>query len=377
MPGSAGYRFTRHAMIPGALRGEEGRAPDGVCCVSDMRGSAEPILMALAASGAEMPIAFAYRVGRGAIICDVQPDDPNIDTPLIWRMADPVQRCIAASALIAADCAAERNLDAPVAFNLTIDDVPLAYDYFNEPLLEAFFGHMASRCAKAHLDCAWIPTSHWISRRYVEILKTHGVGFLWHGIHRHVDHQKMDDAVAEMAAGKRAMAANMERYGVRLQSMIIFPFERADRRSEALLLKEGFIGGAEQPHCDQGDGAIPGYLRFSDGGCLHQSGMHFLHRYEAEFLTRDRMLAIAALGMPILAFAHPKDLGLKRLARFADRGGAFSHFDHVLDFASAKSLSGGSLEEIAQGQFQQRSESAATEALPAQDSDQGTHRRIA
>jgi hypothetical protein len=248
------------------------------------------------------------------------------------------------------DRAAGRKTSSPVAFNLTIDDIPLGYDYFNESMLEDFFAHLESRYAAAHLDCAWIPTSQRISRRYVEILKNHGAGFLWHGMHRHVDHQKIDDPAADMEAGRRAMDLNAQRYGVKLQPMIIFPFERAHRSAEELVLKEGFLAGAEQPRHDEG-AAIPRYLRYSEDSCVHESGLRFLHRYEAQFLTRDRMLALASLGMPILAFAHPRDVRLRRLAGIVERGGAFSHFDDVLEFAAAKNLPGKSLEEIAREVF--------------------------
>jgi hypothetical protein len=242
--------------------------------------------------------------------------------------------------------AAGRDVSCPVPFNLTIDDIPLGYDYLNESMLEDFLTHIESRCARVHLDCGWIPTSQRISRRYVGILKSHGAGFLWHGMHRHVDHQKIENPAADMEAGKRAMAINAQRYGVRLQPMIIFPFERAHRSAEELLLNEGFLGGAEQPRHDEGAG-LPEFLKYCDASCVHESGLRFMHRYEAQFLTRDRMIALASLGMPILAFAHPRDVRLRRLSQIVDRGGTFSHFDEVLDFASAKDLPGRSLEEIA------------------------------
>jgi hypothetical protein len=353
----AAYRFTRHAMIPAVLRGEETPLRDALNRAYDLSGPAEPILLARDEDGAEFPVVFAYRLGRGVIICDVQPDDETADTPLIWRFADPVQRCANASALIAAERAAERDLSSQAPFNLTIDDIPLGYDYCNESMLEDFLGHVESRCAGLHLDCAWIPTSQRISRRYVEILKGHGAGFLWHGMHRHVDHQKIDDPVAEMEAGKRAMASNARRYGVQLQPMFIFPFERAHRSAEEMLLNEGFLAAAEQPRHDEGAAGMPEYLRYSNESCVHESGLRFLHRYESAFLTRDRMIAIASLGMPILAFAHPKDVRLRRLSRFVERGGAFSHFDEVLDFASAKGLPGRSLEEIARDLFAKKTAS--------------------
>jgi hypothetical protein len=70
------------------------------------------------------------------------------------------------------------------------------------------------------------------------------------------------------------------------------------------------------------------------------------------------MLAIAAMGMPILAFAHPKDVRLRRLSRFVERGGTYAHFDEVLDFAAAKNLPGRSLEEIARALLDPKSDSA-------------------
>jgi hypothetical protein len=348
------YRFTDHSMNPAVLRGEASGLREAIACAISMRGSAEPLLVARDGGGAEFPVAFAYRLGRGAIICDVQRDDTNADIPLIWRLADPHQRCAAASALIAADRAAGRDAARLVPFNLTIDDIPLAYDYFNEPLLEGFFAHLESRCAAVRLDCAWIPASQWMSRRYVDILKAHRASFVWHGIHRHVDHQRLENPAAEFAAGKHAMAANMRRYGVEFQPLIIFPFERADRRAEELLLKEGFFAASEQPRLDEGAAGMPAYLRFGSESCAHESGLRFMHRYETDFLTRDRMLALAALGMPIVAFAHPKDVRLRRLSRFMERGGVFSHFDEVLDFAASKNLPGHSLEEIARACFDKK-----------------------
>jgi hypothetical protein len=337
-------RVTQDRLIPAVLRGEETPLEGEVTCAFDLSGPIAPILLARDANGAESAVVFACRTGRGVIICDVQPDDESGDTPLIWRLADPDQRHLNLSALIAADRAAGRDVSRAVSFNLTIDDIPLGYDYLNEPKLEEFLGHIEKRCVGVHLDCGWIPTSQRISKRYVDILKSHGAGFVWHGMHRHVDHQNIEHPAAEMEAGKRAMAINRERYGVEFQPMIIFPFERAHRSAEELLLNEGFLAATEQPRHDEGVGS-PEYLRYSELSCVHESG--FLHRYESAFLTRDRLLAIAALGMPILAFGHPKDVRLRRLSQIVERGGSLSHFDEVLDFASAKGLPGQSLAQIA------------------------------
>jgi hypothetical protein len=341
----AAYRFTNHAMIPVVLRGEAAQLANAIKVATDLSGSFEPILLARD-KGIESPVIFASAVGQGAIICDVQPDDDCADTPLIWRLADPGQRCASVSALIAVERASGREVSTPVPFNLTIDDIPLEYDYLNESMLEDFMTHIERHCASVHLDCAWIPTSQHMSRRYVDILKHHGAGFVWHGMHRHVDHQKIDDPTAEFDAGRRAMAANRERYGVQFQPTVIFPYERAHRSAEELLLNEGFLAGAEQPRHDEGK-SRPEFLWYSEQSCVHESGLRFLHRYEAQFLTADRMLALASMGLPILAFAHPRDVRLRRLSGIVERGGSFAHFDHVLDFASSKGLPGRSLEEIA------------------------------
>jgi hypothetical protein len=347
VPDVKSYRFADHEMIPAVLRGDVASFSGALNCVAETNGPAEVIIFAGDVNGVDHPVVFACRVGQGAIICDVQPDAEASDVPLIWRLADPVQRCAVASALVAVEHATRRAVARPVPFNLTIDDIPLAYDYLNEAILEDFLTYIEGRCERVHLDCAWIPTAQRISRKYVDILKHHGVGFLWHGMHRHVDHQLIDDPAADMEAGERAMAINAQRYGVQFQRMIIFPFERAHRSAEELVLREGFLGGAEQPRHDEG-ADMPGYLRYADVSCVHESGLRFLHRYESEFLTRDRMIAIAALGMPILAFGHPRDVRLRRLSGIIERGGTFAHFDQVLDFAAEKNLTGRSLEEIFQ-----------------------------
>ena len=57
------------------------------------------------------------------------------------------------------------------------------------------------------------------------------------------------------------------------------------------------------------------------------------------------MLALAVLGMPICALAHPRDLGLRRIERY--NRAAISYFDPILNFAKEKSLRAMSLEDIA------------------------------
>jgi hypothetical protein len=59
------------------------------------------------------------------------------------------------------------------------------------------------------------------------------------------------------------------------------------------------------------------------------------------------MLARAALGLPIIAAAHPKDAALKRLALLRRDAGSMARFDQTAEFAAEKRLRPGSLELIA------------------------------
>jgi hypothetical protein len=156
----------------------------------------------------------------------------------------------------------------------------------------------------------------------------------------------------ELAEGQRMVGRIERRFGVRSQPIMIFPFERSEPKLFALLVQAGFLASVEKkslqtscsdPHPD----GCPGDSLASrtDPSC----GFNVLYRYSAVSLTRDRMLAMAALGLPIIAFAHPEDLRLRRFSGFWDRGGDVSHFDEVLKFASSKRLPSRSLEEIAAG----------------------------
>lgn len=347
------YRFTRHPLIPPVLRGDRATPGFALNCAADIAGPAQPLVYAYHSDGTQAPVIFSYQVGSGAIICDTLQEDESSDTPIAWRMADPGQRCLNVGALMAVDHAAG-NPAATASFNLTIDDIPLEYDYLNEPVLESFLSHLETVCPQAHVDCAWIPVNQHMSRRYVEILKHHQAGFVWHGLFRHVNHSNLDNLELEMAGGRQARARLKQKFGIDLQRVIIFPFEKGGARAEQVALNEGFIAGAEQPREDEevGDSEMHAeYLRYSTPGCEHDSGLRFLHRYESRFLTRDRMLAMVALGLPLLAFAHPRDVRLRRLSRFMERGGSFSHFDLLLEFAAEKGLVGRSLEEIAHEVF--------------------------
>lgn len=357
------YHFTRSRFVPRVLHDEQGIYGLPMHGASGLSGQAEALMLACERDRSPLPVILAYRNGKGAVICDLQPDQPGADSPIAWRLADPIERCASVGALIAADHAAGRDMSAPVGVNFVIDDVPLAYDFFNEPVLNAFLEHLDGRWPGVHLDCAWIPENQFTSRRYVEILRRHNAGFIWHGLYRHVDHTVLEDPAADLEAGKQAVERISNRYGVRLQPVIVFPMERMDPVAERVAMENQFLAGIEQPREDEPEAESPMYLRYSTAVSVHEGGFRFLHRYESKFLTRDRMVAMATLGDPIIAFCHPKDVGLKRLSRFIDRGGSVSHFDHILDFAAAKGLAPRSLEEIARQMLaQDQSEAPAVRA---------------
>ena len=139
------------------------------------------------------------------------------------------------------------------------------------------------------------------------------------------------------------------RFGIRFQPIMIFPFERSTPKQFPLLVQAGFLAVVEQPrHPSCSDPNLPRYLEDSLPSRIDAtSDLTVLYRYPAASLTRERMLAMAALGLPIIAVAHPDEVGLKRLSRFWDRGGDLSHFDELLKFASFKGLPARSLEDIA------------------------------
>jgi hypothetical protein len=170
---------------------------------------------------------------------------------------------------------------------------------------------------------------------------------------------------------------------------MIFPFEVSAPKQFPLLAQAGFLASVEAPQAEflASDGKLtnpcadphlpspcadphlPRYL--GDSLPAHvdvTSDLTILYRYAASSLTRERMLAMAALGLPIIAAAHPKNVGLKRFSRFRDRGGDFSHFDEILKFASSKGLRSLSLEHIAiEVRNQQRANDPLTHVMQAAD----------
>lgn len=348
---AVGYRFTASPMLPAALRGDE------VAGVFEMPGAAplpppaQPLLMVRHVDGGERAAVFALEYGGGRVIYDLHSEsETGPEAPILARLARPELRHCEIGALAAADHAAQIKPARLPPFNLTIDDRPANFDHFNAAPLRALLRHVEELHPGAHTDFAWTPSHTRAARGYVETVRNFSTGFVWHGLRRHVDHRALSDPAAELAQGRRLARRIERRFGVRLQPVMIFPFERSTPAQLELLGRSGFIASVEEPRhpVRPGDPAGSGHLaceRASRAG--GPPGLTVLHRYPAAALTRDRMLAMAALGLPIIAYAHPEDIGLRRFSRFFDRGGEVSHFDEVLRFAASKALRPRSLEDIA------------------------------
>ena len=349
---AVGYRFTASKMLPAALAGEEmvGGLFEILGVERRLNPSIEELLIVRHVDGVERAAIFALRHGGGCAIYDLHPEDETgADTPVIAWVARRELRNQFAGALVAANRAAGIDPEQLPPFNLVIDDRPLNFDHFNVAPVSALLRHIERLCPGAHTDFAWTPCHTSPCRGYLETMKKFSTGFVWHGLCRQVDHRTIAHPAAELAEGKRMVERIGRRFGIRLQPIMIFPFERPAPKQFPLLAQAGFLAGVEEPrHPSCSDSHLPGFL--ADSLPSHTdaaSGFTVLYRYPAISLTRDRMLAMAALGLPIIALAHPEDVGLRRFSRFWDRGGNASHFDEVLRFASSKRLPSRSLEDIA------------------------------
>lgn len=352
---AVGYRFTASRMLPAVLAHEEVvggvfEAPG----VERLNPPAEALLTVRHVDGAERAAIFALRYGRGSAIYDLHPeahpkDEARADAPLVARLARQEVRHREVGALVAANCAAGIEPARLPPFNLMVDDRPVNFDHFNAAPVSALLRHIDDLRPGAHTDFAWTPCHTSPCRGYLEAMKGFSTGFVWHGLWRHVDHRAISHPAAELAQGKRMVSRIERRFGLRLQPIMIFPFERSAPEQFPLLVEAGFRASVEEPRPRSGcDARLPGYLAYSLPARAETAcGFTVLYRYPAASLARDRMLAMAALGLPILACAHPEDVGLRRFSRFWDRGGEVSHFDEVLNFASSKGLPSRSLEDIA------------------------------
>jgi len=168
-------------------------------------------------------------------------------------------------------------------------------------------------------------------------------GFVWHGFLRHIDHRTITDFESQLDAGRARVYEITRKYGVRFQPVMIFPYEKDTSVATDLLRSAGFVAKVRSM-----DGNPPAdYYRLRGVGdeASFDNEFSLIYRDSIDLLSRDRMLALATLGMPVIALAHPRDLSLRRFQR-GDRT-AMSYFDSVLTFAAEKSLRPMSLEEIA------------------------------
>jgi hypothetical protein len=338
-----GYQFSEHPILPGAIAGERINTQLNMPVAAGLDRRARPLVSSLHRAGAATPSIFSIEAGDGLAIFDLHPDHDSDEYELLAELASPSTRTASVGALAAVDRAAGRNPTIPAPINLVIDDRPINYDYFNAGTLQAFLQHLDDQCPGIHTDFAWTPNHTRPHRKYLDVLGRHHTGFVWHGFLRHVDHRTITDFESQLGAGRARVDEITRRYGVRFQRVMIFPYEKDTPRATDLLRRTGFVAKVQSM-----DGPPPAdYYRLR--GIVDEppfsQGFSVIFRDSIEVLTRDRMLALATLGMPVIALAHPRDLSLRRFHR-GDRT-QMSYFDSVLRFAAEKSLRPMPLEKIA------------------------------
>jgi hypothetical protein len=340
---AAGYQFSTHPILPRAIAGERVTTQLNMPLAAGLDDSVRPIVSSLHRSGFGTPSIFSIDVGAGLAIFDLHPDDEYDERDLLAELTTPSRRVASVGALAAVDWAAGRNPAIPVPINLVIDDRPINYDYFNAGQLRAFLRHLDDQCPGIHTDFAWTPSHTRPHREYLNVLGQYNTGFVWHGFLRHVDHRTVTDYESQLDAGRARVDEITHKYRVRFQPVMIFPYEKDTPRAAELLRRTGFKAKVES----MGGSPPADYYRLPGIGDEPLSDDQFsvVFRDSIDLLTRDRMLALATLGMPVIALAHPRDLSLRRFRRGDPT--AVSYFDSVLTFAAEKSLRPMPLEQIA------------------------------
>jgi hypothetical protein len=344
-----GYHLSTDSAIPRVLQNESSVA-DLELPISDLSAtSATALLFAEGSTGKEAISIFAFRYGKGLAIYDLLPSAPVGDDPILFRFIDAAKRCANLGPLIAIDSVTRRDNQRPVRFNLVIDDRPVSFDYFSCSRLERFLSHLEARFPGVHVDFAWTPNQRRPSHRYVSTLKAFNCGFVWHGYLQHIDHNKIQSLTKEFAAGRSAVRALRKRFGVTFQPIMIFPFERGDYVVLSHLSHKGFLASVEQGDARREfESLVPGHLQYSTPALeIGRGFIPILRRYPMKMLTRQMMLALATLGYPIIAAAHPGNVLLRRFARGGASLESIHHFDTLLNFAAEKCLNPSSLEQIA------------------------------
>jgi hypothetical protein len=338
------YQFSAHWILPAAIARERAVTKLRIPQATGLDDRVLTILSSRGRDGRELPAIFAIEVGSGSAIFDLNPEPTTSHSPLLDELADPATRVGLIGALAAVDWAAGRNplQEAPV--NLVIDDRPINYDYLSIGRLRMFLEHLDARYPGVHLDFAWTPNQTHPDRRYIDLLRRFNTGFVWHGFLQHVDHRTLSDFDRELHVGRSLVRQISKRYNVRFQPVMIFPFEKDTSQADVTLRKSDFIA---KVRCYDAAHATPQdfQLRSLQEVNSFKHPWTVIYRHSVEQLSRDRMLALAVVGMPISALAHPRDLALRRIGRPSST--AIGYFDPILDFAKGKSLRSMSLEEIA------------------------------
>jgi hypothetical protein len=338
-----GYQFSTHPILSAAIAGERITTKLNMPVAAGLDDDVHPIVSSLHRAGLGMPSIFSIEVGAGLAIFDLYPDNEYNDRELLAELADPTRRAASIGALAAVDRAAGRNPAIPAPVNLVIDDRPINFDYFNADNLQAFLQHVDDQYPGIHTDFAWTPTHTRPHRRYLDVMAQYNTGFVWHGFLRHVDHRKITDSVSQLIAGRARVDEITRQYGVRFQRVMIFPYEKDAPHADEILRDAGFV--AKVQVIDDRPPANYYRLRGVADEASFDDEYSVIYRDTIEMLTRDRMLALATLGMPVAALAHPRNLALRRFQ--TGHPDAVSYFDSVLAFAAEKSLRPMSLEEIA------------------------------
>jgi hypothetical protein len=355
--GSPRHTFTTHPLIPAVLRGESVEHCPNISLARGLPELAQPLLLIPTGDGSTAPPLFAIGLGAGVIICDLtassQIDRTVKSAPslLLRLLENPTSRLEIIGPLIAFDRALGRDADRPVGCDIVLDDRPVNLDYLRIRTLRKFLGYLTDRCPGIHIDFGWTPDQTRPSRAYVEAVKQFNSGFVWHGLLHHIDHRSIARPELHFARGLHLVEQISERYQVRFQPVMVFPFEKDTADCVALLKREGFIAKAQT--LDEVISAAE--LREGEPGRPPENsagrGFATLARDSIESLTRDRMLARAALGMPLIAAAHPRNAGLRRWPTINPDQQPGEEFSDVLDFVVAKKLRPQSLEELAHDQI--------------------------
>ncbi|MBF6569730.1 MAG: hypothetical protein IVW54_12740 [Candidatus Binataceae bacterium] len=345
---ASSYRFTNDILVPNAIRNEAGSLSLETPGAQRYHPMLRPLLYARY-SNDERPIIMAMQCGAGTILFDLTPCPPAINEPILHRLADPSKRAANIGALIAVDTARGRDNTIASAFDLVMDDRPANFDYFGIGRLQNFLDHANSLSPGVHIDFAWTPNQTHISRRYLSVLQTFNTGFVWHGFLRHVDHNQIEDLDGEIAAGRALVNTLTKKYGVVFQNVMVFPYEATNTNILARAGREGFLATMERADSRPDlDDALPIHLSYSTAAhTLGDEYVPIIRRYAPAMLSRGVMLAIATLGYPLIATAHPRDAALRRFKYLNSNGVSFRLFDHVFAFAGEKKLRPLSLEQIA------------------------------